>query len=229
MQDIKDLYILGKPIETKLGNLRFIKVKEYDEFIKHIPYILLDKNEVIKGINKEYQHYFVDRPFIEIIKYFNENPYNLYKGYKELFQFCFSNDVFDLIQSDEEFNYYIDLIKKMNYLHYAKPNPNPEIEKFNRFKKYLQKKKGEEITFESVYTSVGLFMGCDPDEMSIYKMYAYFNRIGQFKNHETTTLYSTVAKDVKIELWCKHIDMFNIETKKTSLEEFSQHAKNMMK
>lgn len=227
MQDIKEFYILCEPIETRIGKIRFFKVKEYLTLLPYIQLIYLEKKDIIKFILPEYKEHFEKMPLLEIIKFFNHDNYNLYKSFKDLFKLCFDEDVFDLVEDDQELQYYLDLIKKINCLNYEKPTFNPEIEKFNKFKRFFQKKNNDSINFEAVYTSVWLGSGTKPDEMYIYEMYALFYRLGQFKNYNTTTLFATVSKDVKIESWYKAIDLTGFKDKKLSLKEFEEKSKSL--
>jgi hypothetical protein len=198
MQDIKDLYILCQPIETKIGQLRFIKVQEYPEMMKYVQLLFVDKIDLLQFINKEYRKLIEQISLLELIKKLNIEPIYMRKYFSEMFKFFFANDVFDLVQTDEELNYYRDLIKQMNQIHYEKPCSNPEIEKFNIFKRLLQKKKGQDVTFESIYTSVWVGTGMKPDDMCIYQLYALFSRISQFKNYDTTSLFATVTSEVRL-------------------------------
>ena len=43
--------------------------------------------------------------------------------------------------------------------------------------------------------------------MSIYSFNKIFQRIGQFKNYDTSTLFATVSQDVKIDAWYKSTDI----------------------
>ncbi|HHY96860.1 MAG TPA: hypothetical protein GYA04_02370 [Acholeplasma sp.] len=109
------------------------------------------------------------------------------------------------------------MICEINCIDFERPNPNPEIERFNQMRRLMQKNKGESIDFESMYTSVGLAFGKDPDDMTLYKFHKYFARLAQFKNHDTTVLFRTVDNNVKIEPWYKII-----EEKKKQLQTISE-------
>lgn len=231
LQNIKSLYILGKPIETSLGKIKFVKVCEYDRFIKYAQYINLEKIAFLKKIaeiDREVARNLKDMPFIDIIKGLRDVS-DLYNMYEEMFFFLFQEDVFDQIDTDEEFEYYRDLIRKMNNVPYEKENPNPEIQYFNNLKNMYNKRKSNgDLSFEAIHTSVEAFTGISPDKMTIYKMYAIFNRIGQFKNHEATILYSSVSNEVQVNPWYRHIDLLGEEDKKTTLDEFSKNAKQII-
>lgn len=225
MQDIRDFYILCEPIETKLGTIRFFKVKEYLKLAQYIELIFIQKKDIIKYIKEEYRSEFESMPLLNIIKFFKSDDYNLYQNFKDLFVLSFDKDVFDLIQDDKELQYYLDLIKNMNCLNYEKPSSNPEIAKFNLFKRKLNKK--DAIDFEAIYTSVWLSSGAKPNDLYIYEMYSLFYRTRQFKSYDTTTLLATVSKDAKIESWCKAIDLSALEDKKTTLKDIEKKSKSI--
>lgn len=232
MENIKEFYILCQPIDINIGNhvyqLNFIKVKDYLKLIKYNPLIFMKKEEILETINQNHKPFFEQLTYLEIIKYFDQDDQlNLYQNFKDLFVLCFDEDIFDQLINDEQLYYILDLIKKINCLKYEKPCKNPELEKFNIFKKVFQKSKGEQIDFESIYSSVWLYCGNKPDDLYIYELYALFYRLSQFKLNNITTLYSTVSSDVKVESWCKSIDILGIEEKKMTLKEFESKSKGV--
>ena len=226
MQDVKEFYILCEPIETRIGTIRFFKVNEYLQLAKYMQLIFLTKKDLLKGMQKDVKDQFAEVSFLDLIKYLRNQDFNLYQNYKDLFYLCFGEDVFRKIADDKELQYYLDLIKRMNHLRYEKPSSNPEIEKFNIMKRKMNK---DAVNFEAVYTSVWIATGSKPSDMYIYEMYALFYREGQFKGHKLTSLFATVAKDQKIESWCKSVDMFDLEEKKLSLEDFKKKSIEIFK
>lgn len=243
MNTLKDFYIYGRPIETKIGKLHFITVGEYYDFIKegHMNCLILTKEDLINSLKQIEQldnniktiiYILSEVGLFEFIKQLQQHDIDskrkdsyfhilglcdLYIKFKNMFEFCFKEDVFDKISTSEEFEAYRDLIMEINCFPNEKPNPNPEIEKYNQMRRFLQQQKGEGITFEAMYTSVGLAFGKDPDEMTLYKFNKYFNRLAQFKSYDTTTLFATVSSDVKIESWYK-----TIEEKKNDLQTITE-------
>lgn len=217
--DIKELYILGLPIKTKIGNIHFAKVKDYYTVLSFLPYIFLTKEDIYDLFEdkKTAKEQLKDVPFLMIIK----NISDLYLIYKKIFHFFFREDVFDLVESDEELNYYLNLIKEMNCLHYEKPSKDPEIAKFDMYDKIYREKKGLTVTFEAMVTSVELISHQNALEMTIYKLNALFNRIMAFENYRASLLFSTVAPNVQIENWFKHIDVnYNNKNNKTLLSDY---------
>lgn len=240
MENIKELYILGKPIDTKIGKLHFVKVKEYDEFLKYYNILSLEKQDllqVFKTASNEDSNYnslvecLKANTLFDFICLFSQEELKetwlgeFYIQFKELFKFCFKEDVFNLIENNEEFEKYRELIKKINCVNIEKPNPNPEIERRNQLRKLLEKNKNDNITFEAMFTSIEVITGRDPNEMTLYQFYKTFERICQVKNYDTSTLFATVSAEAKIEAWYKDLD-----TKKEELyiteEQLNKARKN---
>lgn len=123
--------------------------------------------------------------------------------YNKLFDLCFEKEnTFNEIQSEKEFEFYRNLIREMNCVVYKRESSNPEIRKFENYKKLLNEKKGgSAVTFEAIVTSVEKETGMDSNVMTIYKLNALFTRIGQFENNHTTTLFKTVSNEIEITAW----------------------------
>lgn len=225
MDNIKELYILEQPIKTRIGYIYPLLIEDYREFIKFNGILQLDKNVLI--------HQFTDitnqspefQILLDIIKeldmfdfikmcgveeYKNTFLYDLYSQFKELFKLCFRDDVFDLVENSEEFDEYITIIRDINGVKYEPTSPNPEIERRKLLKRKLEAMKNEGVTFEDMFTSVCVGLYKTPSEvnkMSIYSFYKIFERIGQFKNYDTNTLFATVSSEVKIEPWYKSTEI----------------------
>ena len=205
---MEELYIFGDYLEinTDLGIMHFIQVKNYPKLMNFVSILYLDKNDLLKYINPKYIDYFQELSLIQLIFTFKEidGLNSIYEHFKDLFILVFQEDVFDKITTDEELNSYRNLIIEMNCINYEKPNPNPEIEYYNKLEKIMRERKGEVVTLKAMITSVGLYM--NPFELTIYQLYAYFNRIGVDKSHTTTTLFRTVNDKIDIIPWYKDID-----------------------
>ena len=50
MPNIKDFYILGRPIQTDIGILYPVKVKDYPDFLEHMQILTFDKVIIIKWL-----------------------------------------------------------------------------------------------------------------------------------------------------------------------------------
>lgn len=215
MDNVKDFYIIGLPIDTEIGKLYPTLMEDYPTLLKYLGVLTLEKDDLIISLsaiakeNDGFQplvDYAKDVSLFEFAITFKGEDYkgtfiqDIYIQFKELFKFCFKDDVFDKIQDNEEFEYYIQLIKDVNDVQYEKPNPNPEIARFDRLKKKLQDMKGETVTFEAMYSSVLLSSGIHPNKMTIYQFNKAFDRIGHFKSYDTTTLFKTVDTSGKLDV-----------------------------
>lgn len=233
MENIKELYVISQPIETPLGKLKFLKVKDYPRFMEYISYLKLTKSEIlgkIIRISKESAKFLENKSFVEIIHLLKPHT-ELFDVFKELFTWVFDNEnAFESIVTDEEFDYYRELILNSNGINFDRPNPNAEIEHFNNLKRQYDKaKQGGEITLEAIITSVWLYIGTNPEELTIYQLYALFNRIAKFQNHSEGVIYNSVTGEVKVEGWYEHVELFKDEHKgKETLEEFSKSVSGMM-
>lgn len=248
---MKEFYIFGRPIKTRIGNLHFLTVSEYYDFVMngYMEALVLNKQDLLKRLKQissfdENINVIIDVlsrtnlfDFLNIVYEFDVNSeiednyvrglglVDLYNTFVKMFEFCFKEDVFHRIADNDEFEMYRDMILEINNFPIEKPNPNPEIERFNQLRRLVQKSKGESVTFEAMYTSVGLAFGKDPDDMTLYKFYKYFDRLSQFKNYDTTTLFATVSSDVKIEPWFKSFEEKKNEMQTISEEELFAKAK----
>lgn len=218
----KELWILENPIETKIGNLRFIKVKEYEKLLMFSSILQVDKQKAIQFIKNNYKDIpEIDQvveslnvlPFIQIIK--EVKWLGLYEGYIGLFNFCFEDKgTFDLIQTDEELEFYVNLIKEMNCIEFEKVSNNPELAYYDKLARIARERKGEVITFKSMVTNVGLHKDNVLD-ISIYSLHEYFNAIATNKNYDTATLFQTVSTEqLQITPWYA-----DNTAKKTQLDE----------
>lgn len=218
MENLEDFYIIGNHIDTEIGKLHPTLIEDYPSLVLHSSILTLDKEEINvylesligsgEAINDDFIKGLQGLSLLEFLKVYNEPDsdfYNLYSQYKQLFELCFKKDTFDLVESDKDLEYYIDLIKDINNIKLEKPNPNPEIERRNKLKKMLQEQKGETVSFESMFTSIEAITGRDPSKMTVYRFYKVFDRIGQIKDYDTSTMHAMVSDKAKIEPWYKNI------------------------
>lgn len=227
MDNIPDFYILGLPVRTPIGDIYPIKVKEFVEIAKYLQILNIEDFEFKRMLGIEDNEELKDIHFFEIIKglkgtnwHEGNAIYDIYAGYRDLFQMCFKCDAFELIETSEEFEMYRDLIRSINGITYEKPNPNPEIEKYNQMKKLLESKKGDSITFKAMYTSILVSTGNNPNELTLYQFYEVFERIGHFKNFDVTTMYRMMDSDVDVNNWFGEAK--KAEEKRITEERFKQ-------
>lgn len=226
MQLVRDFFILGLPIDTSLGKLHFIKVKEYPEFIQYLPYIQMEKFEFVDFLCKTVE---LDKDILNQMSYVQlihetQKAVELYEMYKAFFRLCFKDDVFDKITNDDELLFYKQLIFDMNVVRYIPKNPNPEIEKFNEYKRKMA--SSINVSFESIVSSVMLYYHGDVNELTVYQLHALFARISQFKNYEIMSIARLFSSEVgNIPMWFEHVDLLDKEQK--TLEDSMRKAKEL--
>lgn len=190
-------------------------VREYEELSKHLWSLFLDKGQLIGTLKNLADESEAFEPFLEIaedvtvyefIVMFSTEEfkgsfiYDLYTGQKELFEFMFGEDVFDSLENEEQFEYCRQLMVEMNDISFELPNPNPELARLDKMKQKLMELKGENITFEAMYSSVLLSSSVHPNDLTLYQFNKAFDRVVHFKNYDTSTLFKTVDQSGKMDI-----------------------------
>ena len=232
MQNIPDFYILGLPIDTPMGQCNFIKVKEYPDIVTYLNYVQLTKQYFVNTF-KEQSTNIDEITVIENISLFQlvaETP-DLKAIYDIVFSFVFNNEgIFEQI-TEENFNDYRSLILKMNGVKEEYINPNPEIQKWIDKSKRFKSGNQEPFFFEDMVSSVVGYNGLsysDINDMTMYQLTVTFQRIAKIKRYDTSTLFSTVStKEIKIEQWCGHIDLFEKDDHGISRDKFNKQSQSL--
>lgn len=230
MKDIKEFYILGQPIETEIGKVHFLKVKEYPDYfldlhtvaLTHLQlvykYIDMNKTGVLTG--------FIEQ--LKMVSLFDAvtSIEELNDAYARLFTKVFQGEHWaDKINKDN-FNYYRNLVLEMNCVKEEKINPNPEIQRAIERSKRVKAMEGEKLEFSDICSSCVGFNGLtynDLNDFTIYQLYMTYYRIGQIKNYDTSTLFATVSTEkINIESWSKHINLFQEESHFITEEKFKK-------
>ena len=164
-------------------------------------------------LNREELNALIDEnDFVDLIKKIDI----IYQPFKEMFQYFFDNEnAFDMIENEKELIYYQDLIIKINAIGAKRKSKHAEMQRWQKMREFLQPK----VTLEDIYTSVGMYRQ-DIDDMTLYKLNAYFNRISKFMNYYSSVLFATVTNKVKIEGWYESIG--EIKKKKVSLTDLKK-------
>lgn len=232
--DIEEIYISGDAIRTDIGDCYFIKVNEYWKYLELLGVLTLDKNRIIAGIyNQDKKGEYTD--YIELAK-----ELSLYEivasieQYVEIYQELFSRlfrdkSVWGRVNKDN-FDYFRELVMKMNGIPEEETSPNPEIQQWiDREKRFKQ--EGGNINFTDIVSSVVVGTGASYQQVNdytLFQLYMTFKRITQFKAYDTSTLFSTVASDsVDIESWAKNIPVVDREKLGISKDEFDKTFANM--
>lgn len=225
---IRDFYILGLPVSTEIGDIQFIKVKDYPQYYMDLQVVSWGKLEVIGKYSEINKDGTLDEMIDEMRKL---SLYEIAMGlsdmresYENVFLKSLDNeDALAMINIDN-FDYYRQLIMEMNFVKEEKINPNPEIQEAVERSKRVKSRDSDKLTFSDVCSSVVAYSGKSYDDIlnfTIYQLYMTFYRIGQIKNYDTTTLFSTVSSEkINIESWSKHIDPYEDEKHYMTESEF---------
>jgi hypothetical protein len=232
MPDIQEFYILGLPINNKIGICHFLKVKEYPSLFGDLQLLTLTKEQLIykySELNKNNMlNEFIDElkklSLFEIATGLPELQQSYYKIFTKIFN---GEEALHKI-NEENFDYYRKLIMTMNCMKEEVINPNPEIQKAIERSKRVKQQDGDNVQFSDIVTSLVGYNGLtydDINEFSVYQLYMTYYRIAQFKNYDTTTLFATVSSDkIKIDSWSKHINIFEEEKHFVTRDEFDQKS-----
>lgn len=230
MKDIKDFYILGLPIDTDIGQCEFIKVKEYPDYFADLQIMSLNKLHIIYKYHKINKNHEFDDVIQELEKL---TLFEIVTGIPELqtaycrvFFKVFGNEEVLYKINNQNFDYYRKLVMDMNCVKEEAINPNPEIQRFIEKSKRVKQQENESLTFADIVSSVVGYNGLsykDINEMTVYQLYMTFHRIAQIKGYDTSTLFATVSTEkIKIESWCKHINLFEEEKHAIEYNKFKQ-------
>lgn len=233
MMNFEEFYILGEPIDTEIGRIKFIKIKDYPQYFMDLKTIGMTKLEIIHRYSELNKDGRLDEWIGEIKRL---SLFELSTSLPELRQAYFniflkvldSEEKIGLIDEDN-FEDYRKLIMKMNFVKEENINPNPEIQRAIERSKRLKAKNQEKLTFADMCSSIVVNSGKSYDDIgnwTIYQFYMTFYRIGQFKNFDTTSLFATVPteKPVDIESWSKHIDLYEEENHFISESQFKKNT-----
>lgn len=229
IEDIEDFYILGLPIETRIGYCYFLKVKDYPHLQRDIQLVSWTKlhfiNEFSKDkANQELVETLKKMSLLEIVLAIPE----ITSVYSKVFTYFFKNEqAFRLIENEKEFKYLRSLILRLSCIKEEEINPNPEIQRTIERSRRIKAQEGESLTFTDIVTSVSAIKGVGYEEiceMTLYQLYMDFHRIAQDKSYQASTLFATVAEKVDIESWSKSITLFEEEKYGLTRNEFSQIA-----
>lgn len=233
MEYNKDYFIFGEPIETIFGKVRFLTYREYltkqsqlslmSMSSLHIYYYF---KEIDKNISKEELEELKklkDTPLLDIVM---DIP--VFKDtYKTMFQtvieFKDSLSVEDIFSENEIFMQMRKLVLDMNVTVEAEVSPNEEIQRAIERSRRVKQAEAEKQTFVDIITSIVSSTNNsfeDVCNMNVMQVYAIYARIGAIFNYKTSTLFATVAEKVDIELWNKHIDLFEQKSDTLTENEF---------
>lgn len=230
MSILKEFYFLGTPVETEIGQVEFIKVKEYPTYIYDLQIFSMSKNEIYYNYNKLNKNGELN-DFLKKIKKMSLydivlNVNEVKKAYLNVFLRVFSDEsILEKINKDNFYNYR-KLIMEMNCVKEKYFSSNPVIQRAIERSERLKSQESGKLEFSDIASTIVAFSGKsyeDLIDMTIYQFFLTFYRICQIKDYDTSTLFATVAGDkVQIESFFKHIDMFEEEKHGFTRQEFSK-------
>lgn len=229
MLDIEDFYIFGIPIQTEIGKAHFLKMRDYPTYFADLQVIGMSKLEILYKTNEMNKDGSLDDLIAEIEKLglfeLSMSWKELKDSYLNIFTKVFDDPyILDSITS-QNFEYYRQLVMKMNGTKEEKINPNPEIQKALDRSKRVKSLGQEKLTVADMCSSIVTYTGISYEDIldyTIYQFFVTFQRIGTFINYDTTALFATVSPDIEMENWSKHIDLYEEEGHTISEEQFKK-------
>lgn len=228
MLNIVDFYVLGIPIDTKIGKCKFITVANYPQFLSHLDVLSFTKDKILylrslHDENKETLEYLKTLELLDLVLLHSD----IREYYEELFAYLFDDEeAFYRLESRDDFSEIRSIILRMNCVKEEIVNPNPEIQAWIEKSRRVKSQDNGKTTIGDMISSVAVHCGYTYkyiSEMTIYQLHMTFSRIANFKNYDTTTLFATVSSDkIDIKSWSEHIDMFTDEKHGISREEFDK-------
>lgn len=222
---INKLKIKGEPTKTKYGLMKHVRVSEYEEFMQYITLLKKDY-KVLKSslFSLSIQHY--DNPddrkkFKNMLDnndagdYIRNNIFGLKQSINNLLDFIMLENKDDIIeyisQSNDTWDEFRNFVLEFNGINTKDDTADKEMQKFDQYRRALNKAKGQAIDFESMYTSLIVGANLTPEQinhLTVYQFNRIFSRLSAFKNYDTSVLFKTVdtSGDIEIKPWSSIID-----------------------
>lgn len=211
-------YIFGKPEHVNgVGDVHFIKLKNYDEFLECSNYLYINKNHFTDEFK---DHYLLD---LLIFAFQDQNVVeDLVKMFSLVLQteVTFSvNDKHEIvfITTDngliDKFNYdnLRQIIMRQNLMFEQKVYKDKIVQAYMHKVFEAKAKSGIKLEFEDKISTVSVFTGkhyWDLEEYTIYQLEVDFNRVSKFKNYDTSVAARVAGSDNKIEHFAENVDLF---------------------
>jgi hypothetical protein len=136
-----------------------------------------------------------------------------------------------LLSNEDEFMQVRKIMMDMNVVVEDIVSENPEIQAaLDRSKQFQQATNKSNTTFVDMITSIVVNSTHSFEQvgnMNVYQVYSIYYRIAAKFNYETSVLFATVAPDVKVEDWSKHINLFESNDTSIKKSEFDKQAKGL--
>lgn len=212
-------FIFGRPIDTNLGQVKFLTFPQYIDYSGDVSSIGLNVLHIYYRFKKLYEANKMDSKELEELKsmtlheIITSSP-EFRDSYTKVFGLVMDSDaVIEVMENPNKFMEYRKLVMDMNLVTEEDVSPNSEIQEGIEMSRKINQQKGEKQSFEDIVTSIVAATSNsfeDVRKMTVYQVYSIYARVGAIFNYTTSTLFATVSEQ-KIESWGKHIDLLNNE------------------
>src|SRR5690606_2518444 len=210
----RDFFILGEPIDTRFGKVRFLSYLEYLMNIQDVNLISMNtlhiyynfKENIEKlPISKEQKKELLDElkptkkmklfDYIKKDKQFKDAYFKMFK----MVLVDLNIDVIDAIFDDEKiFMEFRSLFMEMNMVHEEEVNENETIQQFIQNSKKAKAANAGKNTLSDLISSVAVGAGYtfrEVKEMTVLQVHAAYYRIAALKNYDASIIWATIPTD----------------------------------
>lgn len=247
----RELYIFGEPQEFWINEEKSVKFRflTYKEYLLNNGYLSLISQNVL---HLYYQYRKVldtkdEEVMEELEKLKKESLYNivlqspdLISSYLKIISLKLDaleqdelEDIIPLLFENEDvFMRVRTLIMDMEMLVESEVNPNPEVQRGIELSRELKSQNNKDAPgVIDILTSIvaGTSVSFERmQNMTAIQVNSIYQRIGAFKNYDTSILFATVSPDVSIESWNKRIDLYERESSSISRQEFDKNYGSLL-
>lgn len=240
--------ILGKPIETQFGQIRFYS---YQEYINNIEHLTLISFSVLKfyytyrtqlkemGASQEELVELKKMQEIELFDFVMSNPEVLHAYLKVINDVVTPNEAYDFSQAElisrmdiNDFYTLREIIMQMNLLKEEKMSPSPRVQdQLDKGKAFRMKDK-EAPNTDTILSSIFVATGTpyhELSEMTAYQIISTYHRVHAFSDFMLSALFATVSADVKLLPWDSNSEIMKEEKQGMSSDEFDEKIGGLFK
>lgn len=221
----KDLFIVGNPIPSELGLIRFMTYIEYLSYISEMSALCMNTLHIYNYYKKSADMSNPEvRDYVENIKRNNLFEYVLSDNtyitvYFKIFSLVLDMNEEDILtdslerifDSEELFNSMREIVMEMNLLKESPVSDNPEIQDYYDDRMRIKQKESGKQNAGDIISSVVAGTSNsfeDVKKMTVIQFYSIYYRVSAIKSYETATLFATVSEKQEILAWNKHIDLY---------------------
>lgn len=224
-ESLKQFYFLGRAVDTEIGKLNFIRLKDYPEYAIHLNAIKMSKKEILRhykkhNINGELDQLIFDLNRSSLFNIVNNILPDFSDSYHAILTKIVENQESLTKINAENFNKIRLIIMDMHCLSEEEISENEEIQEFNDISKMLKSDSQSEL--KDIVSCVAAFNGYDYEyigNMTIYQLYLSYYRMAEIMNYNTSILFATVSPTTKLGDWSKYVDIYKTEDHHLSNEE----------